>query len=67
MSSLLYERIKMSKDPIAVKELSSVGQKVEIASDIIKSPMVFEFLGKGDYTISIESDLESAQIKMIQW
>lgn len=29
--------------------------------------MVFEFLGKGDYTISIESDLESAQIKMIQW
>lgn len=66
VSSLLYERIKMSKDPIAVKELSSVGQKVEIASDIIKSPMVFEFLGKGDYTISIESDLESALMNKLQ-
>lgn len=66
ISSLLYERIKMRKDPIAVKELSLVGQKVETASDIIKSPMIFEFLGKGDYTISIESDLESAHMDKLQ-
>ncbi|MGL5349283.1 MAG: PDDEXK nuclease domain-containing protein [Cetobacterium sp.] len=66
ISSLLYERIKMSKDPVAVKELSVVGQKVETAYDIIKSPMVFEFLGKGDYTISVESDLESALMDKLQ-
>lgn len=66
ISSLLYERIAMSKDKNKVKELSTVGQKIKSPSDIIKSPMIFEFLGKEDYTISVESDLESALMDKLQ-
>ncbi|MGL6064317.1 MAG: PDDEXK nuclease domain-containing protein [Fusobacteriaceae bacterium] len=66
MSSLLYERITMSKNPVEVKNLSLKGQEIEVASDIIKSPMIFEFLGKGDYTIAKESDLESALMNKLQ-
>ncbi|MGL5123076.1 MAG: PDDEXK nuclease domain-containing protein [Fusobacteriaceae bacterium] len=66
ISSLLYERITMSKNPVKVKELSLKGQEIEVASDIIKSPMIFEFLGKGDYTIAKESELQSALMNKLQ-
>ncbi len=66
ISSMLYERIAISKNPKEVKKLSVVGQIIEKSSDLIKSPMIFEFLGKGEYSINVESDLESALMNKLQ-
>ncbi len=66
IGSGLYERLAISRDKDEVMRLAKEGQVVEKPSDIIKDPVVLEFIGlKSDASYS-ESDLESAIISRLQ-
>ena len=45
INSSLYERLALSRDKEEVRRLASEGQVIEKASDLIKNPLVLEFLG----------------------
>ena len=66
ISSLLYERIALSKDKEKVKELSTQGQVIQKPDDIIKDPYVLEFLGLEEDKRYLEKDLEQALIGRLQ-
>lgn len=66
IGSGLYERLAISRDKDEVMRLAKEGQVVEKPSDIIKDPVVLEFIGlKSDASYS-ESDLECAIISRLQ-
>lgn len=66
VGSSLYERLALSRDKDEVMRLANEGQVVEKSSDIIKDPLVLEFVGlKPDSTYS-EADLETAIIDRLQ-
>jgi predicted nuclease of restriction endonuclease-like (RecB) superfamily len=62
----LYERILLSSDKKKVKELSKKGQIITKPQDIIKEPLVLEFLGLKDKATYSETDLETAIINEIE-
>jgi predicted nuclease of restriction endonuclease-like (RecB) superfamily len=62
----LYERLALSRDKKAVRELSARGQVVQRPQDILKSPLVLEFLGLDEKPAYSENDLESAIIDKLQ-
>ena len=64
--SSLYERIALSRDKDAVMRLAEEGQTVERPCDILKNPLVLEFLGMEEQAQYSESDLESAVIDKLQ-
>ena len=66
MNSSLYQRLALSRDKHEVRRLAREGQVVEKASDLIKDPVVLEFLGLGEKPAYSESDLESAIIDRLQ-
>ncbi len=66
MDSLLYERLKLSKDKDKILQLSSKGQVVEEAKDLIKNPYIFEFLDIADRNNYLEKDLEQSLIDKLQ-
>ncbi len=57
LGSSLYERLALSRDKDEVRRLASEGQVVEKASDLIKDPVVLEFLGLEEKPAYSESDL----------
>ena len=57
-STLLYERLILSKDKSKIEELSKKGNSLQQAQDIIKDPFVLEFLDIKENTNYLESDLE---------
>lgn len=62
----LYERLALSKDKDGIKKLSMKGQQIEKHTDVIKNPLVLEFLGlKEDHRYS-ETDLETAIIDKLE-
>lgn len=66
IGSGLYDRLALSRDKDEVMRLATEGQVVEKPSDILKDPVVLEFIGlKSDASYS-ESDLESAIISRLQ-
>jgi predicted nuclease of restriction endonuclease-like (RecB) superfamily len=65
-NSSLFERIALSSDQTKVKELSQKGQIIEQPKDIIKNPLVLEFLGLNEQSSYSETDLESAIITKLQ-
>lgn len=66
IGSGLYERLALSRNKDEVMRLAIEGQKVEKPDDIIKDPVVLEFLGlKSDASYS-ENVLESAIIDKLQ-
>ena len=66
IGSGLYERLALSRDKDEVMRLATEGQVVEKPSDIIKDPVVLEFIGlKADAAYS-ETDLEGAIISRLQ-
>lgn len=66
IGSSLYERLALSRDKDEVMRLAKEGQKVEKPTDILKDPLVLEFVGlKPDNSYS-ESDLEGAVISKLQ-
>jgi predicted nuclease of restriction endonuclease-like (RecB) superfamily len=65
-NSGVYERLALSRDKEGIRRLASEGQTVERASDLLKEPLVLEFLGLDERTQYSESDLESAIIGQIE-
>jgi predicted nuclease of restriction endonuclease-like (RecB) superfamily len=64
--SSLYERLALSKDKDEVMRLAREGQTVEKPEDILKSPLVLEFLGMAEDTTYSETELETALISKLQ-
>lgn len=66
ISSLLYERLLMSKDKgKALKQARAQGEHLALR-DIIKDPYVLEFLGVKENSALLEKDLEQGLIDKLQ-
>jgi predicted nuclease of restriction endonuclease-like (RecB) superfamily len=65
-NSSLYERIALSKDKEEVLRLSHEGQTVEKPQDLLKNPLVLDFLGLNEQTAYTETKLETAIINKLQ-
>jgi predicted nuclease of restriction endonuclease-like (RecB) superfamily len=61
-ASSLYERLALSRNKDEVMRLSTEGQTLEKPRDILKNPLVLEFLGLEEKPSYSESDLENAII-----
>ena len=66
IASSLYERLALSRDKEEVRRLSREGQVVEKASDLIKDPLVLEFLGLEEKPAYSETEMETAIIDRLQ-
>ena len=66
IASSLYERLALSRDKEEVRRLSREGQVVEKASDLIKDPLVLEFLGLEERPTYSETEMETAIIDRLQ-
>jgi predicted nuclease of restriction endonuclease-like (RecB) superfamily len=64
--SSLYERLALSRDKAAVMGLAEEGQTFEKPCDMLRNPVVLEFLGMKERAQYSESDLESAIIDKLQ-
>jgi predicted nuclease of restriction endonuclease-like (RecB) superfamily len=64
--SLLFERLNKNKDGIKKYNLSKKGQEILTARDVIKDPIVLEFLGLPESHLLVESNLENALINNLQ-
>jgi predicted nuclease of restriction endonuclease-like (RecB) superfamily len=62
----LYERLALSRDKEGIRRLAQEGQTVGQARDLLKEPLVLEFLGLDERSRYSESDLESAIIGQIE-
>ena len=62
----LYERLALSRDQAGIRKLAQKGQIVESVSDILKEPLVLEFLGLHESHRYSESDLETALISRLE-
>ena len=66
LDSSLYERLALSRDKQEVRRLAREGQVVEKAADLVKDPVVLEFLGLEERPAYSESELETAIIDRLQ-
>lgn len=64
--SALYQRLALSRDKDAVKQLATKGQIVEKPQDILKDPYVLEFTGLPELPQYSESKLEQRLIDELQ-
>jgi predicted nuclease of restriction endonuclease-like (RecB) superfamily len=62
----LYERLALSRDKKGVKALAKKGHIIEKPEDMLKKPVVLEFLGLDEKTSYSERDLESAIIDKLE-
>ena len=62
----LYERLALSRDKQAIRDLSRKGQLVARPQDLFKEPYVLEFLGLEEKARYSESDLESAIVTHVE-
>ena len=61
----LYERLALSRDKDGIRQLAKEGQTVCQPQDLLKEPLVLEFLGLSEQARYSESDLEAAIISQI--
>jgi predicted nuclease of restriction endonuclease-like (RecB) superfamily len=66
ISSLLYERLALSRDKIGLMKLATKGHEVQKPVDVFKDPVVMEFLGLPESPKLVESALEEALIGNLQ-
>lgn len=66
VASSLYERLALSRDKEEVMRLANEGQMIEKPEDIIKNPLVLEFIGLRPDIAYTESKLESAILSKIE-
>ena len=64
--SALYQRLALSKDKGAVKELSEKGQIIEKPKDALKDPYILEFIGFPENKIYSETELEQKLIDKLE-
>lgn len=62
----LYERLALSRDQAGIRQLAREGQIVSQPKDLLKEPLVLEFLGLSEQSRYSESDLEGAIISQIE-
>jgi predicted nuclease of restriction endonuclease-like (RecB) superfamily len=60
VASLLFERLAKGRDKDRVLTLGKVGQTVQCYDDVLKEPLVLEFLGQKEQPSWREQDLERA-------
>ena len=60
--SSLYERLALSRNKEEVMRLANEGQRVLKPADMLKNPLILEFLGMDEKAEYTETDLESAII-----
>jgi predicted nuclease of restriction endonuclease-like (RecB) superfamily len=65
-ASCLYERLALSRDKEGVKQLAEKGQLITRPEDVLKNPLVLEFLGMDEQARYSESDLETALITHLE-
>tara|TARA_R110000868_G_scaffold144960_1_gene364465 strand:- start:9687 stop:10808 length:1122 start_codon:yes stop_codon:yes gene_type:complete len=66
IGSLLFERLAKSKDKAGLLELVRRGQEIHKPEDVMKDPVVLEFLGLPESHQLVESKLEEALINNMQ-
>lgn len=66
IATSLYQRLALSRDQEEIRRLATEGQVVEKAADLIKNPLVLEFLGLTEHPHYSEEDLESAIIDQLE-
>lgn len=66
ISSMLFERLALSRDKKSVLALASKGHEVQQPADLVKDPYVLEFAGIRQNERFLEKDLESALIDKLQ-
>jgi predicted nuclease of restriction endonuclease-like (RecB) superfamily len=66
MKSLLFHRLALSKDKKGVLEISKEGNELHQATDVIKDPYVFEFLGIPIQQRYLEGELEEKLIQNLE-
>jgi predicted nuclease of restriction endonuclease-like (RecB) superfamily len=66
IATSLYQRLALSRDKEEIRRLATEGQIVEKAADLIKNPLVLEFLGLTEHPHYSEEDLESAIIDQLE-
>lgn len=64
--SLLFERLAKSRDKAGVLRLASRGHEVTKPLDVLRDPLVMEFLGLPESHRLVESQLEQALIENLQ-
>lgn len=65
-NSGLFERLALSRDKDSVLKLARKGQSVNRPEDVLKDPLVLEFLGLEENSHYSESELETAIINEIE-
>ena len=65
-ASSLYERLALSRDKAGIRKLAKEGQVIVKPEDLLKEPLVLEFLGLDEQASYSESDLESALISHLE-
>lgn len=66
MSSMLFERLALSRDKKGVMALAREGQILREPSDMVKDPYVLEFLGLPQSELLYEKEMESALLEHLQ-
>jgi predicted nuclease of restriction endonuclease-like (RecB) superfamily len=62
----LYERLALSRDKAGIRQLAAQGQIVSQPKDLLKEPLVLEFLGLAEQARYSESDLEAAIVSQVE-
>jgi predicted nuclease of restriction endonuclease-like (RecB) superfamily len=66
IASSLYERLALSRNKDEIRRLAEQGLVIEKAADLIKNPLVLEFLDMEEKPSWSENDLESAIIDRLE-
>jgi len=66
IESLLFERLITSKNKEKTLELANKGHEISTPEDVIKEPLVLEFLGLPESHMLVESKLEEALIQNLK-
>ncbi len=66
VASCLYERLALSRDKKRIRKLAEESHIVERPADLLKEPLVLEFLGLQQQPGYSETDLETALIDRLQ-
>jgi predicted nuclease of restriction endonuclease-like (RecB) superfamily len=65
-ASCLYERLALSRDKEGIRNLAKEGQVIIKPEDLLKEPLVLEFLGLDSQSSYSETDLEQAIINRLE-
>lgn len=66
IGSLLFDRLAKSKDKVGLLQLAREGQEIMSPEDVIREPMILEFLNLPESHKLVESKLEEALINNLQ-